>query len=518
MDVQLKLSSLDGDHGKRPTMPQQPVLTDCKSFSLGNIRIKGSALTAIVLANKNPGVQFYVVDNDPEIIDAWNSDHLPFSEPQLEELLFDVNRGLPVLEHREFLGESEHMTSDLELDLEAQLPSARRLPNITFSTDIHAGIRAADAVFLCTEPSHEQEIAGNTSGVSMSMMDRIIQAIAQVSTGHKIIVHKSSAPYGTAKRIQSLLEESASPTASFDVFSNPDFLLPGSELEGLLYPQRVIIGHAPKTIFPESVIALKRLYMSWITEQQIITMDAWSSELGKIAANVLLTQQVTSLCSLSIICQYTDAQLDHVTRYLGIDSPTGIGDWDERLYSDVQCLVYLAKELGLHEVAGYWKSVLQIRDFYIRHIVSRLVQKLPAAETRRVALIGSDRPDMTKTVQQVAQELSQRGIDVNILRAVGSSVQLTGNYPSDDTAPGKVAVTETLEEACQGCSVVCQLSGSATDKLYEEWHHIEPTMEPPRLLMNQSGTIDDEKRRREGFQVSGAEKDSVVRACNGISA
>ncbi|GES65205.1 UDP-glucose dehydrogenase Ugd1 [Aspergillus terreus] len=469
------------------------------------------------MAVLSKAAQFYVVDSDPRIIDAWNSNDLPFSEPQLDELLFEVNRGLPELEHRAFLDEPEHTTGDLDLDLEAQLPSVRRLPNITFSTDVHSGIRAADAVFLCTETSHGQDIAEDTSGVDMSMMDGIIQAIAQVSTGHKIIVHKGSAPYGTAKRIQSLLEESASPTASFDIFSNPDFLLPGSELEGLLYPQRVIIGHAPKTIFPESVIALKRLYMSWIPEQRIIAMDAWSSELGKIAANVLLTQQVTSLCSLSIICQHTDAQLDHVTGSLGIDSPTGIGDWDGRLYSDVQCLVYLAKELGLHEVAEYWKSVLQIRDFYIRHIANRLIQKLPEVGTRRVALIGSGRPGMTNTVQQVAQELSQRGIGVNIFRAVDSSVQLTGNCPSEDTAPGKIAFTETLEEACRGCSIVCQLCGSATDKLHEGWQHIEPTMEPPRLFMNQSGTVEEKRMRRDGFQVSGLNEDSVVRACNGLS-
>lgn len=116
-------------------------------------------MTAIVLANKNPGVQFYVVDSDPRIIDAWNSDHLPISEPQLEELLFEVNSGLPELEHREFLGEPEHTTGDLDLDLEAQLPSVRRLSNITFSTDVHSGIRAADAIFLCTEPSHGQHVS-----------------------------------------------------------------------------------------------------------------------------------------------------------------------------------------------------------------------------------------------------------------------------------------------------------------------------------------------------------------------
>lgn len=102
-------------------------------------------LTGLVLASQNPHVQFYIVDGDERLISAWNSDRVPISEPGVEELLFEdaeiVSPGAQAsLEPESEFGE-----------FVSQLPRARKLHNVTFSTNLHAGITPSDMVFLCLE-------------------------------------------------------------------------------------------------------------------------------------------------------------------------------------------------------------------------------------------------------------------------------------------------------------------------------------------------------------------------------
>jgi UDPglucose 6-dehydrogenase len=103
-------------------------------------------LTAIALASQNPQVQFHVVDGDPRLITAWNSDRLPIREPGLEELVF---------EDHAVASERPKKQVDQQVELHEPVmcqPRIRKLRNITFSTNIHAGIAASDIIFLCVDP------------------------------------------------------------------------------------------------------------------------------------------------------------------------------------------------------------------------------------------------------------------------------------------------------------------------------------------------------------------------------
>lgn len=105
----------------------------------------------MVLASQNPHVQFYIVDSDERLINAWNSDRVPISEPGVEELLFeDVEIASPQAQAQ------AQAQTQLEPESEfgefvSQLPRTKKLHNVTFSTNIHAGITPADMVFLCLD-------------------------------------------------------------------------------------------------------------------------------------------------------------------------------------------------------------------------------------------------------------------------------------------------------------------------------------------------------------------------------
>ena len=90
-----------------------------------------AALSALVLADRNPNVQVDVADRETTRIAAWCSDYAPVNEPGVDELLFD-----DTLEVKE-----DTMYSQ-------EVHRKRRLANVIFSTDIAGCIAAADAVFL----------------------------------------------------------------------------------------------------------------------------------------------------------------------------------------------------------------------------------------------------------------------------------------------------------------------------------------------------------------------------------
>lgn len=89
-----------------------------------------SALTALVLADRNPDVQFDFVDRDVWRIAAWNSDCVPTDEPGVDALLFD---------------EAVEVKDDT---YSQEVHRKRRLQNVLFSTDAAGCIAGADMIFL----------------------------------------------------------------------------------------------------------------------------------------------------------------------------------------------------------------------------------------------------------------------------------------------------------------------------------------------------------------------------------
>ena len=90
------------------------------------------------------------------------------------------------------------------------------------------------------------------------------------------------------------------------MLSNPEFLAEGTAIQDLVNPDRVLIGGDESS--PEGLAAIAALfsvYEHWIPRDRILTMDTWSSELSKLTANAFLAQRVSSINSISAICERT---------------------------------------------------------------------------------------------------------------------------------------------------------------------------------------------------------------------
>ena len=106
---------------------------------------------------------------------------------------------------------------------------------------------------------------------------------------------------------------------SFSVLSNPEFLAEGTAINDLINPSRVLIGGESTS----SINALVNIYKNWVSEEKIIKTNIWSSELSKLTANAFLAQKISSINTISALCEATGAHIKDVALAVGMDKRIG---------------------------------------------------------------------------------------------------------------------------------------------------------------------------------------------------
>jgi UDPglucose 6-dehydrogenase len=258
---------------------------------------------------------------------------------------------------------------------------------------------------------------------------------------------------------------------------------------------------------PEALTALKGLY-AWVPEDRIVTMDAWSSELGKIAASAILAQQRSSIQSLRAICESTNANIMHIEQTVGAVSATGYGTDGWSLLRDVGCLVYLARELGLPEVAEYWRAVLRMDKYQIQRLAQRISDSLPGGTERRdVAILGFaskwNRIEIRNTsATRLVRELTSTGVKVDIYDPHVPKEQIERALGLVSGHLDAVTVVEDLHAACSGCGAV--VLHTDWDEFKEDrldWETMAGLMESPKVLCDPHGMLDWQRMEKLGFKV-----------------
>jgi len=316
--------------------------------------------TMAMIALKCPDYQVTVVDINDERIRAWQSDDLPIYEPGLLEVV-----------------------------------QACRGRNLFFSTDIAGGIREADIIFVSVNTPTKTFGQGAGKAADLQYWEKTAREILEHSTADKIVVEKSTLPVRTAKAMERILH-SKDTGIHFEVLSNPEFLAEGTAIKDLEDPDRVLVGGAETEAGRRAVDELVKLYAHWVPRERILTTNVWSSELSKLAANAFLAQRVSSINSLSALCEVTEANVTEVSRAIGMDSRIGsrflnasVGFGGSCFKKDILNLVYLCECYGLKEVADYWRQVVAMNEYqqdrYVRTVIGRMFNTVAG---KRIALLG----------------------------------------------------------------------------------------------------------------------------------
>jgi UDPglucose 6-dehydrogenase len=317
--------------------------------------------TMAMIAAKCPDITVTVCDMNQQRIDAWNSDELPVYEPGLLEVV-----------------------------------ESARGKNLYFTTDIRPAIAAADLIFVCVGTPTKSYGIGAGRAADLRYIESAARIIAEVAEGNKIIVEKSTIPVKTATAIQSILAANSTTDATFQVLSNPEFLAEGTAVADMENPDRILIGGEETPEGRAALEALVSVYAHWVPRERIITTNLWSSELSKLVANAFLAQRISSINSISALCEATGADVDEVARAIGSDSRIGpkflkssVGFGGSCFQKDILNLVYLCESFNLPEAAAYWRSVVTMNDWQKSRFVEKIVRTLfNTVSGKRVAILG----------------------------------------------------------------------------------------------------------------------------------
>ena len=138
------------------------------------------------------------------------------------------------------------------------------------------------------------------------------------------------------------------------------------------------------------------IYANWISREKILTTNVWSSELAKLASNAMLAQRISSINSLSALCEKTGADIDELSKAIGTDHRIGpkflkasVGFGGSCFQKDILNLVYLCKHYGLDEVAEYWHQVIKINNYQKNRFAQKIVQTLNGdVNQKKITLLG----------------------------------------------------------------------------------------------------------------------------------
>ena len=75
---------------------------------------------------------------------------------------------------------------------------------------------------------------------------------------------------------------------------------------------QVLIGGKETESGARAVKVLKSVYQHWIPEERILCANLWSAELSKLTANAFLAQRISSINSISALCEATGADVQQV--------------------------------------------------------------------------------------------------------------------------------------------------------------------------------------------------------------
>ena len=294
--------------------------------------------TMAVIALKCPDLNVHVVDISKEKIDAWNDNdtsRIPVKEDGLEEIISKV-----------------------------------RNKNLFFSTNVDKAITESEMIFIAVNTPTKSEGKGKGMAADLKYVESSAKTIAKVAKTDKIVVEKSTLPVRTAEKLQEILSKHSQSNVNFDIISNPEFLAEGTAIQDLFKSDRVLIGGDQTKRGKTAVKALVDIYKEWIPLDKIITTNIWSSELSKLASNAMLAQRISSVNSLSALCEATGADIDEVSNVMGLDKRIGssflkasVGFGGSCFQKDILNLVYICRTYNLNEVAEYWEQVIKINNY-----------------------------------------------------------------------------------------------------------------------------------------------------------
>jgi UDPglucose 6-dehydrogenase len=220
------------------------------------------------------------VDKDADKIDGLNNGRMPIWEPGLEALVkANAERG-----------------------------------RLTFTTDLAAAVKEAEAVFIAVgTPTRRGD-----GHADLTFVFQAVRELAKFIAPGTVVVTKSTVPVGTGDQIEQILKEEG--VTGVSVASNPEFLREGAAIADFKHPDRIVVGaeddHAQDV--------LREIYRPlFLNRAPILITGRRTAELTKYAANAFLAVKISFINEIANLCEAVDADVQDVARGIGLDNRIG---------------------------------------------------------------------------------------------------------------------------------------------------------------------------------------------------
>lgn len=429
--------------------------------------------TMAMIAARCPQYKVTVVDINHARIAAWQSDHLPIYEPGLDEVVRQA-----------------------------------RGRNLFFSTQVEQGIRDADIIFVSVNTPTKSFGQGAGRAADLQYWERTARQILEHADRNKIVVEKSTLPVRTAEAMERILNANTK-NVRFEVLSNPEFLAEGSAIADLETPDRILIGSKETPEGIEARHALVEIYANWVPRENIIESNVWSSELSKLAANAFLAQRISSINTISALCEKTEADVDEVAYAIGKDSRIGpkflkasVGFGGSCFKKDILNLVYICHSYGLSEVAEYWESVVTINEWQESRFVRTILESMfNTVAGKRIALLGFAFKANTGDTRESPAIYIARGLAEERAEVVVTDPQALANARDDLVDMGdRVRFESDPYTAAEGAHALAILTEWDVYRQLD-YARILASMEQPAFLFDGRNILDHQRLFELGFNV-----------------
>ncbi len=298
------------------------------------------------------GADVVCVDKDGTKIETLNTGEIPIFEPGLRRMV------------------------------ESNVKAGR----LTFSTDLKAAVKGADAVFIAVgTPSRRGDGAADLTYVFSAA-----EEVAEALNGYTVVVTKSTVPVGTGAEVEKRIR-ARRPDADVDIASNPEFLREGAAIEDFMRPDRVVVG----TDSERAKDVLREVYRPlFLNETPVLFVSRETAELTKYAANAFLATKISFINEMADICENVGADVQEVARGIGLDGRIGSkflhagpGYGGSCFPKDTMALVNTAREVG--SPSKIVEAVVAVNDERKRAMAGRIIAACGGDVTgKSIALLG----------------------------------------------------------------------------------------------------------------------------------
>lgn len=351
-------ASLNFDHLWEPPekYPLQITIIGCGHIGL----VSGCCLAQV-------GHQLLCADKDETKIQNLNAGKLPIYEPYLDGVLA-CNRNEGRLE---------------------------------FTNDVRGAVRASDTIFICVGAP-----ALNTGDVDLSSIDLVARVIAAESDSPKLVIVRSTVPVQTAQQLKNLLLAYCPKVGiTFRVASNPQFHREGTAVEDFFHPDRILLGVEEETAEQQ----LREIYRPILEcrfrcpihlpacppfdPPELLIASVNSAELIKHVSNSFLAMKISYANALANLCERLGADIEEVTRAIGLDQRIGpqflrpgLGFGGSRLPQDIRTLIRLSERAGMD--FALLKEAERVNEQRVDHLLEKIRHALWVIQEKEIGVLG----------------------------------------------------------------------------------------------------------------------------------